>query len=102
MPGGQRDARWTSGYPTLATSGASWVEGEQWGILDGTLAVAALKTKQLLFMKFDDAGVLEWVEAPASLKRFGRLRSVTSAINGDLLVTTSNGGLDHVLRVSPR
>jgi hypothetical protein len=27
---------------------------------------------------------------------------VTPAANGDLLVTTSNGGLDHVLRVSPR
>lgn len=102
LPGGQREARWMSGYPTLATSGASWVDGEQWGILDGTLAVAALKTKQLMFIKFDATGVVEWVEAPASLQRFGRLRSVTSASNGDLLVTTSNGGTDHVLRVSPR
>lgn len=102
LPGGQRDARWTSGFPTLATSGATWVEGEQWGALDGTLAVAALKTQQLLFMKFDADGVFQWVQAPDAAKKFGRLRSVTRAANGDLLVTTSNGGLDHVLRVSPR
>ncbi|PUA79015.1 PQQ-dependent sugar dehydrogenase [Nocardioides currus] len=102
LPGGQRDAKWTSGFPTLATSGARWVEGKQWGVLDGTLAVACLKTQQMVFMKFDDAGVLEWVETPESLMKFGRLRSVTSADNGDLLVTTSNGAIDHVIRVSPR
>lgn len=102
LGGGQRDARWTSGYPTLATSGATWVEGDQWGVLDGALAVAALKSQRLLFVKFDESGVLKWVESPESTQRFGRLRSVTSADNGDLLVTTSNGGLDHVLRVSPR
>jgi glucose/arabinose dehydrogenase len=101
LPGGQRDARWTSGWPTLATSGATWVKGDQWGVLDGTLAVAALKSQRLLFMKFDRSGVLRWVEAPEAAQQFGRLRSVTSAANGDLLVTTSNGGLDHLLRVSP-
>lgn len=102
LPGGQRDARWSSGWPTLATSGATWVDGDTWGVLDGTLAVAALKSQRLLFMKFDKAGVLRWVEAPVAAQKFGRLRSVTSAANGDLLVTTSNGGIDHVLRVSPR
>ena len=100
--GGQRDARWTSGDPTLATSGATWVDGAQWGALDGALVVAALKSQRLLFMKFDESGVLRWVEAPEAAQQFGRLRSVTSATNGDLLVTTSNGGIDHVLRVAPR
>ena len=43
------------------------------------------------------------VTEPASLARFGRVRSITSARNGDLLVTTDNGGGgDQVLRVSPR
>ncbi len=102
LGGGQRDARWKSGWPTLATSGAAWVKGEKWGALDGALAVAALKSQRLLFMKFDRSGVLKWVEAPEATQQFGRLRSVTSAANGDLLVTTSNGGTDHVLRVSPR
>ena len=37
----------------------------------------------------------------AALQRFGRVRSITSARNGDLLVTTDNGSGDQVLRVSP-
>ena len=102
LPGPQVDARWTSGNPTVATSGAAWVSGEQWGDLDGTLAVAALKGQRLLFIKFGRTGDLRWVETPEATTQHGRLRSVTPAANGDLLVTTSNGGLDHVLRVSPR
>ena len=102
LPGPQVDARWSSGAPTLATSGASWVHGDEWGDLDGTLAVAALKGNRLLFIKFDRSGHLRWVETPVETTLFGRLRSVTQAANGDLLVTTSNGGIDHVLRVSPR
>jgi aldose sugar dehydrogenase len=42
------------------------------------------------------------VRTPAEVTSFGRLRSVTRARNGDLLVTTSNGSNDAVLRVSPR
>jgi aldose sugar dehydrogenase len=102
LPGRQYPARWRSGVPTIATSGAAWVRGDQWGRLDGTLAVAALKGERLVFMKFTKAGRLKWTKSPASTRRFGRLRSVTSAANGDLLVTTSNGVDDAVLRVKPR
>ncbi|WP_181311330.1 PQQ-dependent sugar dehydrogenase [Nocardioides campestrisoli] len=103
LPGVQIDARWSSGRPTVATSGAAWVRGKQWGRLDGTLAVAALKGSRVLFMRFDADGELRQVRAPKELRRYGRLRSVTSLPGGDLLVTTSNGaGRDRVLRVSPR
>jgi aldose sugar dehydrogenase len=103
LPGEQVPARWSSGVPTIATSGAAWVEGRQWGRYAGTLAVAALNGSRLVFMKFDEAGTLQWTKAPARLTGYGRLRSVTSASNGDLLVTTSNGdGSDAVLRVRPR
>jgi glucose/arabinose dehydrogenase len=101
LPGTQIDARWSSGFPTLATSGATWVHGAQWGSYDGTLAVAALKAGRLMFFKFDSAGNLLWSRTPDALTHFGRLRSVTRARNGDLLVTTSNGTGDAVLRVSP-
>ena len=101
LPGTQVEARWSSGDPTLATSGAAWVNGSQWGSLNGTLAVACLKASRLLFMKFDASGQLLWVQAPGALQQFGRLRSVTNAFNGDLLVTTSNGTGDRVLRVHP-
>ena len=102
LPGVQREAAWSSGEPTLATSGAAWVRGPQWGPLDGTLAVAALKGSEVLFLRFDDAGGLVSVTRPEALQRFGRLRSLTSARDGDLLLTTDNGTDDRVLRVSPR
>jgi glucose/arabinose dehydrogenase len=101
LPGLIVPARWSSGFPTLATSGATWVHGRQWGAYDGTLAVAALKAGRLMFFKFDAAGTLLWTRTPDAVTRFGRLRSVTRAANGDLLVTTSNGSDDAVLRVSP-
>ena len=102
LPGEQQEAAWSSGFPTIATSGAAWVLGRQWGSLDGSLAVAALKGSEVRFLRFDDQGTLVGVTRPASLQRFGRLRSVTSARNGDLLLTTDNGIRDRVLRVSPR
>ncbi|WP_210441484.1 PQQ-dependent sugar dehydrogenase [Nocardioides xinjiangensis] len=102
LPGEQQAAAWSSGRPTIATSGAAWVSGAQWGSLDGTLAVAALKGSRVVFMRFDRDGVLRDVVRPRRLTGLGRLRSVTSARNGDLLVTTDNGARDRVLRVSPR
>lgn len=102
LPGTQIDARWRSGYPTIATSGAAWVRGKKWGAYNGALAVAALKGSHLLFLKFDSAGRLLWQRAPVAVRKFGRLRSVTVAPNKDLLVTTSNGTGDVVLRVRPR
>ena len=102
LPGTQIHAAWSSGFPTLATSGAAWVSGPRWGEYDGTLAVAALKAGRLMFFRFDAAGHFVSVQTPDVLTHFGRLRSVTRARNGDLLVTTSNGTGDSVLRVSPR
>ncbi len=102
LPGTQINARWSSGDPTLATSGATWVSGYQWGDLRGTLAVAALKASRLIFMKFDTNGKLLWTRSPGVLQGFGRLRAVTRDSNGDLLVTTSNGSGDSVLRVHPQ
>jgi glucose/arabinose dehydrogenase len=103
LPGRQVSARWSSGDPTVATSGASWVHGKQWGRLNGTLAVAALKASRVIFMKFGREGRLKWTVAPKKLRQLGRLRSVTATPAGALLITTDNdGGDDEVLRVSPR
>jgi glucose/arabinose dehydrogenase len=106
LPGHQVPARWSSGFPTLATSGAGWVPSPRssgWGAYRGTLAVAALKASRMLFMKFDATGHLRWVKVPEVLTHSGRLRAVTALPNGDLLVTTDNGdGQDRILRVSPR
>ncbi|MGZ5399877.1 MAG: PQQ-dependent sugar dehydrogenase [Nocardioides sp.] len=103
LPGKQLAARWRSGAPTLATSGAAWVYGKKWGRLNGTLAVAALKASRVVFMKFDGRGRLQWTRSPAPLRQLGRLRSVTLTPDRSLLLTTDNdGGTDAILRVSPR
>jgi glucose/arabinose dehydrogenase len=102
LPGKQVEAAWSSGQPTLATSGAAWVRGKGWGPLAGTLAVAALKASRVLFIRFDADGRLKWVRAPAALRRLGRIRSVTSTPSGALLLTTDNGERDRVVRVTPR
>jgi glucose/arabinose dehydrogenase len=102
LPGAQISARWRSGVPTIATSGAAWVRGKQWGDENGSLAVGALKGERLLFLKFDRAGRLLRVRTPDALRSYGRLRSVTRVGSGDLLVTTANGGgADKILRIHP-
>jgi aldose sugar dehydrogenase len=103
LPGVQVPAKWSSGFPTLATSGGTFVYGSKWGALDGALAVACLKASRAVFLTFDSAGDLRRARVPAALQTYGRLRTITQAPNGDLLVTTSNGGgNDVILRVSPK
>jgi len=105
LPGRQVAARWRSGLPTLATSGADWLPVQRssgWGSYRGTLAVAALKASRVLFMRFDASGHLQWVQVPDALTHAGRVRAVTTLPSGDLLVTTDNGnGTDRILRVRP-
>jgi glucose/arabinose dehydrogenase len=103
LPGRQVNARWRSGDPTIATSGGTFVYGKRWGALDGTLAVAALKAGKIVFMTFDRHGKLVRARAPKVLQQYGRLRSVTQAPGGALLITTDRGdGNDVILRVTPR
>jgi len=102
VPGTQTPAKWSSGSPTLATSGAAWVTGTKWGAYNGTLAVAALKGQRVMFMSFSSTGKLLGVRTPTVLRKYGRLRSVSRLPNGNLMVTTANGdGRDAVLRVEP-
>ena len=105
LPGHQVPARWSSGFPTLATSGADWLPTQKssgWGAYRGTLAVAALKASEVLFLRFDATGHLRWVKVPDTLTHAGRVRAVTTLPSGDLLVSTDNGnGADRILRVRP-
>ncbi|MBC9735264.1 PQQ-dependent sugar dehydrogenase [Nocardioides marmotae] len=103
LPGTQQAARWRSGNPTIATSGAAWVQGRRWGSYAGMLAVGVQKGERVLFLRFDAQGRLKGSKTPGALRQFGRIRSVVNAPNGDLLITTDNGsGRDRLLRVSPR
>ena len=95
-------ARWASGAPTVATSGADFLVGAQWGEWEGALAVAALKDSRLLVMLMNAAGTITRVDTPAVLNgTHGRLRAVRMGPDGNLYLTTSNGSNDQILRVSP-
>ena len=96
------EATWSSGDPTLATSGIAFLDDPSWGEWDGALAVAMLKTKQIVLMRLDEngTGVLELGAVIPG--EHGRIRSLTAEPGGTLLATTSNGGgRDEVLRIRP-
>ena len=95
-------AVWSSGGSTEAICGAAFLTGEQWGSLQGLLAVAALKGSKLLLMRLDTDGTVTDVgQLPELDGTHGRLRAVRPGPEGALYVTTSNGEDDEVLRISP-
>ena len=94
-----KPAVWSSGCPTIAPSGVTFLTGAQWGDWDGALAVGVLKGSQLRIMKLDGAGTTV-VEQIVTLTDHGRLRSVVQGPDGALYVTTSNGTNDQILRVT--
>lgn len=92
-------ATWSSGCPTLAVSGATFVYGSQWKAWDGGLVMAALKGSRLQMVKpsADGRSVSAFSEALAD---HGRLRTAKVGPYGVLYVTTSNGGgTDAILAV---
>jgi glucose/arabinose dehydrogenase len=99
-PGGI-PAVWSSGFPTIATSGGTFLSGLKWRDWNGALAVCALKGSQLRVMVLNPAGtavVAQWT----TLTNWGRLRTPVLGPDGNLYVTTSNGGgSDVILRVVP-
>jgi aldose sugar dehydrogenase len=97
-------AVWSSGQPTLAPSGAAFLDGRQWGAYDGLLLVGLLKARGVLALRLDDAGaLLEQFRLPELDGAFGRIRSLTQGMDGALYVTTDNGANeDKVLRVTPQ
>jgi len=101
LPGDQVEAKWSSGFPTLATSGGTFLPRQRWQRYGGMLAVACLKAEKLLLLRFSRTGALK--RTRVVLTGHGRLRTAVVAANGDLLVLTDNGaGRDVILRVRPR
>jgi glucose/arabinose dehydrogenase len=102
LPGAQISAAWSSGVTTDATSGGTFVPRlAKWKGYRGWLAVAALKNSKLVMLHFDRSGRL--LRERTELSGHGRLRTAVVARNGDLLVTTDNGGgEDVILRVHPQ
>jgi aldose sugar dehydrogenase len=95
-------AAWSSGSPVEAVAGAAFLDGPQWGDLDGVLAVGALRGEKLLLMTLGPDGAVAQVGVPAPLDgAYGRIRAVRLAPDGALLLSTSNGSDDRILRVDP-
>jgi glucose/arabinose dehydrogenase len=96
-------AVWSSGYPTIATSGATFLDGETWGGYAGLLLVGVQKDTGVLALRIGSDGALtEQFRVPEVEDAYGRIRSPQLGIDGALYVTTDNGGgADLLLRVTP-
>lgn len=92
---------WSSGSPTIATGDADFLVGEKWGKWQGRLAMAVLKDKHLRLLELkDDSTTGEQLKLFEN--QFGRLRAVTMGPDGQLYLTTDNGGsADVVLKITP-
>lgn len=96
-------AIWQSGRTTQAVCSAEFLEGEQWGGLEGALVVTALKGAKLLLLTLKEDGTLAGVSVPRETDGpYGRLRAARMGPDGALFVTTTNGADDKLLRISPR
>ena len=90
----------STGSPTLAYSGAEFVQGGAWSDWNGALVVATLKAQHLHLYFIDEEGNAtdggRWIEDR------GRLRSPRMGPDGLLYVTTDgSAGSGEVLRVAP-
>lgn len=96
------EATWSSGDPSLAASGITFLDAPAWGEWNGALAVAMLKTKQIALITLSEDGT-GFNEVSAILPgEIGRIRSLTREAGGTLLATTSNGqGNDKIVRIRP-
>ncbi|TFV88326.1 PQQ-dependent sugar dehydrogenase [Blastococcus sp. CT_GayMR16] len=97
-------AVWSSGAQTIATSGGTFLDGEDWGAYDGLMLLGVLKGQGVLALRLDDDGALqEQFRLPELEGAYGRIRTVQQGTDGALYVTTDNGGDgDKLLRVTPR
>lgn len=93
-------AKWSSGRPTVATSGATFVSGSAWGPWNGTLAVAMLKGKGVKLFTISKANKV--VRTQNVLRGYGRIRTIQQGPDGALYFTTSNVRGDGIYRVTRR
>ena len=96
-------ATWASGASTIASSGATFLGGEQWQGYEGLLLLGVLKDQGVLALRVaDDGSLVEQFRLPELEGTYGRIRTVQQGRDGALYVTTDNGDDDQVLRVTPR
>jgi glucose/arabinose dehydrogenase len=87
---GAQGAVWSSGFPTVAPSGATFLSGPRWGSWNGTLAVAVLKDRHLRIMVLNGLGGIDGFVT--ALAGGPRLRSAVQGPDGNLYIATDVGG----------
>lgn len=92
-------AKWSSGRPAVATSGATFLSGRKWGSWNGVLAVAMLAGQGIKLFKIDKRRNVSRLTEIADT--FGRIRTVQQGPDGALYFTTSNGTNDAIYRLAP-
>jgi glucose/arabinose dehydrogenase len=90
---------WTSGYPTIAPSGGTFLHGTKWAGWDRSLAMAVLKNEQLRILAFNGDGTAvsqQWIP----ITNRGRLRVAVQGPDGNLYVAVdSDPGV--IFKVTP-
>lgn len=97
-------AMWSSGNPTIATSGATFLTDPRWGAYRGMLAVGLLKGQGVLLMRMNPTPGVSPVVSTTRLPQgegLGRVRTAQEGPDGALWLTTSNGTDDKIVRVAP-
>jgi glucose/arabinose dehydrogenase len=95
-------AKWQTGDMTEAVCAATFLDGDQWGALNGALVITALKGEKVVLLTLSEQGDVASVSVPKEFTdTFGRLRAARSGPDGALYLTTSNGTDDKLLRVTP-
>ncbi len=95
-------AVWSSGEPTIAPSGGTFLDGAEWGDYDGLLLLGLLRGQGVLALRLDaEGGLVEQFRIPELDGEHGRIRAVRQGSDGALYLTTDNGGDDSLLRVTP-
>ena len=98
---GAISASWSSGFPTVAPSGMTFLRGPKWGPWSGALALATLKDSRLR-IQFYNGSAFAGEQIPAQFNQaFGRLRTAQEGPDGCLYVLTGNGGTDQIIRACP-
>lgn len=95
------DAIWSSGSPTIAPSGATFLRGKQWKAWEGALAMAVLKGKHLKILTMTEKNQIANTE-DLFVEQFGRLRTAVQGPDGNLYISTDNGGSDQIIRITPQ
>lgn len=95
-----RRAVWSSGTPTIAPSGITFLNGPAWGRWQGALAMGLLKGEGIAIITLNPAGQRAGVERLPEADTGKRIRAVQQGPDGALYYTTSDGSGDQIRRLT--